>query len=149
MRLSSQRRLAAKVLKVGELRVQFDNSKLAEIKEAITKVDIKNLILKGLIKAKPIKGLSRYRSKKLKIQKRKGRRKGVGSREGTSNARMPRKRRWILKVRVQRGFIKLLKAKDKITNKTYRNLYQRIKGDYFRSKRHIKLYLEEHNLFKK
>jgi len=149
MRLSSQKRLAAKVLKVGESRVQFDNSKLSEIKEAITKIDIKNLILKGFIKAKPTTGTSKSRAKKLKTQKRKGRRQGTGSRKGTPASRLPKKRRWILKVRVQRGFIKVLKLKDKITNATYRNLYKRIKGNYFRSKRHIKLYLEEHNLFKK
>ncbi len=57
MNLNSQRRLAAQVLGVGINRVWFDKFKLQEIKEAITKVDIKNLISKGLIKARLINGI--------------------------------------------------------------------------------------------
>lgn len=149
MKLSSQKRLAAQILGVGETRVSFDNSKLPEIKEAITKADIRSLISKGFIKSKPVKSVSRFRARKLKSQKRKGRRSGIGSRKGTPASRLPKKRRWISKVRVQRSFIKELKNKKKVTLATYRKSYKMIKGNFFRSKRHIKLYLEEHNLFKK
>jgi hypothetical protein len=48
-------------------------------------------------------------------------------------------------VRVQREFIKLLLSKNIITRQAYRGLYLKSKGGYFRSKRHIKLYLEEHD----
>lgn len=149
MRLSSQKRLAAQLLKVGKTRVRFDNAKLPDIKEAITKADIRNLILKGIIKAKPVKSVSRFRARKLKTQKRKGRRKGPGSKKGTAKARVPKKKSWMSKVRVQRFFVKNIKSKNKISLGTYRKLYKMIKGNVFRSKRHIKLYLEEHNLFKK
>ncbi len=44
MRLKSQRRLAAQLLKIGENKVWFDEDRLEEVKEAITKVDIKKLI---------------------------------------------------------------------------------------------------------
>ena len=52
------------------------------------------------------------------------------------------------KIRSQRSFIKKLKENNKISNKTYRDLYNKSKGGYFRSKRHIKLYLEQNELFK-
>ena len=44
MRLTSQRRLASQVLKAAKKRVWFNQEGLLEIKEAITKADIKNLM---------------------------------------------------------------------------------------------------------
>lgn len=149
MKLTSQRRIAAKLLKVGKNRVHFDQEKLGEIKEAITKADIRSLINEKTIKAKPIKGISRYRARKTKKQKSKGRRKGPGSRKGTRKARLSKKKRWMLKVRAQRKFINELKEKKQIESKVFRNIYKKVSGNYFRSRRHIQLYLEEHNLLKK
>ncbi len=149
MRMTSQRRIAAQILKVGENRVRFNPEKLAEIKEGITKADIRSLINGSAITAKPIKGTSRFRSKLLKLQRRKGRRKGFGSRKGKKITVHYGKRVWVSKVRAQRKFIKLLKTKKIIDKKLFNDLYGKVKGNYFRSRRHIKLYLEEHNLFKK
>ena len=42
--LDVQRRLAAQILKCGENRVRFDPESLEDIKEAITKQDIKDLL---------------------------------------------------------------------------------------------------------
>jgi large subunit ribosomal protein L19e len=148
MRLTSQRRIAAQILKAGKNRIVFDTEKLSEIKEAITRADIRSLISEKIIKAKPLRGPSRFRARKIKIQKSKGRRKGPGSRKGAKNSRITSKRRWILKVRIQRRFIKLLRDKKVITPNIYRDIYKKIKGNYFRSKRHVKLYLEEHKLTK-
>ncbi|MBM3204304.1 50S ribosomal protein L19e, partial [Candidatus Woesearchaeota archaeon] len=44
-------------------------------------------------------------------------------------------------------FIKELKTGTLISGQTYRELYSKVKGGYFRNKRHIKLYLSEHKLF--
>ena len=41
MKLSNQKRMAAEVLKVGESKVIFDPKRTKEIKEAITKADIR------------------------------------------------------------------------------------------------------------
>ena len=147
MKLNVQKRIAADILKAGQNRVWFDNARLNEIKEAITKADIRKLINDGAIKAKQKKGISSFRTNKLRLQKRKGRRKGPGSRKGTKTARTPRKRAWITKVRVQRSFIKLLKIKKLVAPETYTKIYRMIKGNQFRSKRHLKLYLGENNLF--
>lgn len=146
MNLKTQKKLASRILNVGGKRIVFDKDKLSEIKEAITKKDIRRLIGKGLIKTKKEKGVSRFRARKAIVQKRKGRRKGPGAKRGTGYARLPRKKRWILAVRVQRNFIKKLRDKGMIKRADYRMLYNMVKGGVFRSKRHIKLYLEEHKL---
>jgi len=45
--------------------------------------------------------------------------------------------------------LKDLRDKDLVTKKDYHELYLKSKGGFFRSKRHIKLYLEEHRLIKR
>ncbi len=135
-----QRRLASELLKVGKTRIVFDSDKLKEIKEAITREDVRGLIIKGIISVKKKKGVSRARAKKLHEQRKKGRRKGQGSRKGTKTARTPKKRAWINRIRPQRSFLKLLKEKGKITNAQFRKLYRLAKGGFFRSRRHLKLY---------
>lgn len=149
MELRVQKRLAAQVMKCSEKRVIFDPSRLDEIKEAITKVDIRNLIKDGAIVRRAKKGVSRFRARKIRLQKSKGKRKGHGSRKGTFGARSNRKSRWVAHVRLQREFIRELKNKKIINNEIYRNLYMKIKGGFFRSKRHIKLYMEEKGISKK
>lgn len=148
MNLKTQRRIAANLLKTGINRITFDPSKLSEIKEAITKSDINSLIKKNAIKTKPYQSQSRSRARKLLLQKRKGRRKGQGSRKGKITARLPQKKLWTKKIRLQRSFLRLLKEKNLITTKTYHNLILKSKGGFFRSKRHIKLFINEHNLVK-
>ena len=44
MNMGNKKTLAAKTLKVGKDRIVFDKTKLAEIKEAITKEDIRGLV---------------------------------------------------------------------------------------------------------
>lgn len=149
MQIKSQRRIAAQLLKVGENKVWFSPERLEEIKKAITKADIRALINDHAIQAKPDTGVSRGRARKLKVQKSKGRKKGAGSRKGKRGARISKKEEWMAKVRVQRKFAKELNAKALIEKKVYHNIYLKIKGGFFRSRRHIKLYLSEHNLFKK
>ncbi len=146
MDLSLQKRLAASVSDCSEKRIKFDNERLDEIKEAITKADIRGLIKDKAIIVKQKKGSSRFRARKKKKQKSKGRQKGFGSRKGKKKARMQQKKNWVNKVRLQRNFLSVLKDKGIITKPIYRGLYTKVKGGFFRSKRHIKLYIEEHNL---
>lgn len=149
MKLNLQKRIAAQIMKCSQKRVKFDNSKLSDIKEAITKADIKSLIFQGTIKKRPLKNTSKYWARKNKSQKRKGRQRGHGSRKGTLSARFPRKRVWINKIRLQRRFLKELKDKKMITSLIYQELYLKAKGGFFRNKKHIKLYLDEHKLVNK
>ncbi len=146
MKLSVQKRLAATVLKSSAKRVWFDEDRLDDIKESITKEDIKGLIAEGVIRVKPVKSVSRGRARKIQKQKAKGLQKGAGSRKGGAKARTPKKARWMAKIRVQRSFLKLLRAKGFITKTIYQELYLKSKGGFFRSKRHIKLYTDENKL---
>ena len=149
MKLDSQKRIAASKMKVSKKRIVFDTERLEDIKEAITKRDIIGLVKEGAIKVKQKKGVSRVRAKKQAIQKTKGKRRGHGSRKGSYKTRVGKKKTWMLGVRLKRKFIKELKEKDLVNNQVYRELYRKIGGGFFRSKRHIKLYVEEHKLWEK
>lgn len=143
MKLNNQKRLAAQILKCSPKRIKFDTDRLRDIKEAITKIDIKGLIKDKAIIKMHARGVSRGRARKRLTQRRKGKQKGAGSKKGSRGARLPRKREWIDKIRAQRGLLKKLREKKIIDDKLYRELYLKSKGGFFRSKRHIKLYLEE------
>ena len=143
--LQTQKRIAGSVLKAAPKRVRFDPSRLNDIKAAITKTDIKTLINQGVIGVIPKKGVSRGRAKHVAKQRSKGLRKGPGK-EGKATARNPSKAAWMSKVRAQRDFIKELREKKIVSNETYRELYTKSKGGFFRNVRHIKIYMNEQNL---
>lgn len=146
--LSLQKRLAAKVAKVGLDRIAFDQAKLSDIKEAITKADIRTLFKEGAIKIKPPKKTSRHRARARAAKRKKGRQRGEGKRKGTWFARNPKKRLWINTIRPQRALLKYLLEKGKITQKNYRLAYAKAKGGEFRSKSHLLFYLRRNNLIK-
>ena len=148
MELKIQKRLASQIMKCSQYKIVFDSSKLKDIKEAITKADIKTLIANQVIWVKPLKRVSRSGARKIAEQKRKGRRKGKGKKKGKASARLPKKEVWKIKMRNQRALLKELRDKELITKKNYQMLYKKSKGGFFRSRRHIKVYIEEHGLFK-
>ena len=148
MKLKLQKRLSADVFKRSKKKIHFNEEMLEEIKEAITKADIRGLIKKNAVIVEPIRGISRVRARKTLVQKSKGRQKGKGSRKGKKTARMPRKRSWILRIRKQRVFLKELRKENLIEKGNFRDLYLKAKGGFFRSKRHLKIYINEHNIIK-
>ena len=149
MKFDLQRRLAASFMKVGENKVWFNPEMLEDVKNAITRADVRRLIQSYAIQARPETGISKFRARKIKTQKSKGRRKGAGSRKGSQGARLTKKDAWMQKVRAQRKYIKELKTKELIDKKTFSTVYYRSKGGFFRSRRHINLYLTENQLFVK
>ena len=148
MQLTVQRRLAAYVGDCSQNRVKFSQEHLSEIKEAITKADIRSLIKEGLIVIEPKHGTSRGRIRHNKAQRRKGRQRGVGSRKGTGNVRNHSKTVWILRIRLQRIVLRNLLGRGVVSKDVYRDLYHKAGGGFFRSRRHILLYIEEHSLKK-
>jgi len=148
MNLKVQKRLAAQILKCSEKRIVFHEERLDEIKESITRDDVRGLIQDRAIICTPKKGVSRVRANKRLEQYRKGRRKGPGSKKGKANTHLPKKESWMNAVRLQRAFVAILKDKGHITKQSARDLYRKVKGGFFRNKRHIKLFAEEKNLFK-
>ena len=148
MKLGSRKKIAASILKCSEKRIKFDESRLEEVKESITKIDVRNLIKQGAITKVPEKGISKGRSSVIKKQKAKGRQRSHGSRKGKKTARTPKKETWINNVRKQRGLIQRMRDNGKIDTKSYRQMFMKIKGGFFRSVRHIKLYANEHKMIK-
>ena len=149
MKLKIQKKLAADIIGCSEKKIRFDEERLDEIKESITKVDIKTLIKDKAIYALPKRGVSRVRARKIKKQKSKGSMRGDATKKGKKTSRSPRKEIWMTKIRAQRTLIKNLKEKNIVTQEVYRKLYKKAQGGFFRSRRHIKLYIEEHNLVNK
>ena len=148
MQLDIQKRLAGQVLKTSEKNVWLDPSRLDEIKEAITKADIKSLVKDHAIIARKKRGISRFRIRHRQAQKSKGRMAGHGSRKGGKKARLGKKAAWISKMRVQRGFLQNLRDKGLVDKASYRMLYMKSKGGFFRSKRHIQIYMQERGIGK-
>ena len=74
MKLSSKKRIAASIYGISPKRIKLDPERLSEIKEAITKSDMRSLIRQGVITKLNKRGISRSRARKLLIQRRKGRR---------------------------------------------------------------------------
>jgi len=139
MNLTNQRRMAAEILKCGQNRVWIDPDpdNMKKVADCITREDIRMCINWGLIQAKQKHGKSTGRSKQAHAQKRKGRRRGPGSRKGGENARTPRKREWIRLIRPVRMKLRELKAQGAIDNRTYREFYMKAKGGMFKNRAHL------------
>ena len=143
MKFAGQRRLAAALSKRTVKRIRFSPEKLNDIKEAITRADIRGLLASDAIKLLPKRGNSRARIRLAAKQKAKGRRRGQGRRKGTKNARLSTKSVWVARVRLQRRTLKEMKKSGKISQQSYVALYKKAGGGFFRSRRHLELYIEE------
>lgn len=149
MSMKLQRKLAAQVLDCSPHRIRFDPARTEEIKESITKVDIRSLVKDRAIYALGELGVSRGRARKNRVQKSKGQQRNAGSRKGRHTARLGRKTEWINRIRLQRSLLKRLREKNRVSNVNYRTLYGMCQAGHFRSERHLKLFIEENNLFEK
>ncbi|MBI4010316.1 MAG: 50S ribosomal protein L19e [Candidatus Aenigmarchaeota archaeon] len=137
---SFQKKLAAKILKVGMSKVWLDPNKVKDVEKAITRIDVKKLVNQNAVKALP---------GKLKMPKEKRKRRSTGGRKGSKFALWPKKRRWIHTVRPLRAMLKELKTSTQIDNSTYKKMRLMVKGGMFRSKHHLRIYLEQHDFLKK
>ena len=139
--LKNQKRMAAEVLGCGVNRVWIDPDKIEDVSNCITRADIRSAAASGLIKAKPKKGTSKARTRDVKAQKAKGKRKGPGSRKGTANARVRDKERWMGTIRPIRAELKTLRADGKITPSVYRLYYRWAKGGLYKSRAHLRQHM--------
>lgn len=148
MAQKTTRRLAADILGIGETRIWFDPSQTQRIGEALTRDDVRALLKEGIIQATPKMGVSRLRGRERAIGKRAGRRRGHGSRKGTAAARSPPKTVWMAKVRSQRKIINELRESGELAGENFRKIYMMVKGNAFRGKNALRIYLQENNLVK-
>ncbi|TXT67273.1 MAG: 50S ribosomal protein L19e [Promethearchaeota archaeon] len=149
MNVSAQKRMAAEVLNCGENRVYFDPFFIDEIKMAITREDIRNLIKEGIIRKKYEQGNSNYRKKVNHMRKKKGRGRGLGKRKGPKKARTPKKEAWMKRIRPIRRELKKLRDRKIITKSTYRELYRKAKGGMFNNVAHLTRYIKEKDLMRR
>lgn len=126
MNLTKKKALAAKVLKVGKNRIMFVDTRLDEIKEAITRQDIVDLHSAGAIKVKDKKG-------RKKVKKRKHRR-GIGK---VKKKVKKRKQEYVKTTRKLRTFAKFLKKTGKINSEGYKKVRKKIRARDYKSKRHL------------
>lgn len=126
MDLKTKKQLAARVLGIGIDRVLFDDARLEEIKEALTRQDIKDLIKSKAIMKKEIGG-------RRKVEKRTTRRR-FGKIKQKVNMR---KTRYVLLTRKLRRTIKDLKKAGTIDQEKYLKLKKEIKSKMFRSRAHL------------
>ena len=127
MKLEKKKDLIARTLKVGKGRILFNINRLSEIKEAITKNDIKDLHASGAILIKDKAG-------RRKLEKKKTRR-----RKGSIKKKVKtRKEDYTLLTRKLRAHLKSLKNRGKITNENFKSLRKEIKASGFRSLSHMK-----------
>jgi len=128
MNLRKKKALAARTFGVGIERIEFLEQRLDEIKEAITKQDMRDLYKDGAIRIKNIKG------KKTKIRKKKKRTFG-NIRKKISR----RKKEYVILTRKLRKY--LAENKEKLTEKERKDIRKKIRNKFFRNKSHLKEYL--------
>jgi large subunit ribosomal protein L19e len=147
--LKSQRRLAAKILKVGQNRVWIDPKRVDDVETAITREEIRKLIHEGIIKPLPEEGVSRARARTVHLKKKVGRRRGPGSRSGGLHSKISKKDAWMAKIRALRKRLRELKADKIITETTYRKLYKMANSGRFASVADLERHLKAEGLWRK
>ncbi len=147
--LTSQRRLAAQIMKVGQNRVWIDPQRMDDVEAAITREEIKKLVHEKVIKSSPIKGVSRSRAKAIREKKRRGRRNGPGAQSGTIHAKVSKKEAWMKKIRSLRKRLRELKGSRIITETNYRQLYMMAGSGRFGSVAEMERYAKAHDLWRK
>ena len=144
MNLSYQKRVASGVLKCGVHRVWVDDRPEVQekISEAVTREDVRLLVVQRFIRRHQKKGISRGRAKAMANQRSKGRRRGHGSRKGHGGARTPKKGAWMTRVRALRKELSSLRAGGEIDAAQYRLYYRRVKGGVYNSRNHLRYNME-------
>ena len=129
MNLSKKKSLAAKTLGVGKSRIIFAHPRLEEIKEAITKQDIRDLHKEGAILVREVHG------------RKKVARKAKRASSGNIRKKMkPGKREYIIITRKLRSFLNE-HGNSGLSREEIKNNRKKIKNRMFKNKNSLKEYL--------
>jgi len=131
MNIRNKKLLATRTLKVGKERIVFVESRLGEIKEAITKQDIRDLQKDGAILIKEIKG--------RKTNSNKSKKRSTGNIRKKVNKR---KREYLILTRKLRRYVAEMKKQGKIKKDEFKEIRKKIRNRIYKSKAHLKLYIE-------
>ncbi len=127
MNLEKKKILAAKTFNVGKGRIILNQARLADIKEAITKQDIRDLFADNAIMIKEING-------RRVVEKRKTRRRGGSVRKKVKDEKI----KYMIITRKLRGHLAELKRKGLVKREPYLTLRKEIRAKSFRDKTHFK-----------
>lgn len=126
MDLRKKRSLAARTIGVGVGRVMFNTGRLDEIKEAITKQDIRDLVASKAIFVREIKGRHAGTPR---------RRRRTGSIRMRPNER---KHEYMTLTRKLRAYVLELRKQNKVSQEQFVTLRKEIKSKQFKNKAHFK-----------
>lgn len=130
MNLNKKKELAKRTFNVGGDRIVFVESRLNDIKEAITKQDMRDL----------------RQDKAIIIKEKKGRKKVIRKRgRSTGNIRKKikkRKKDYVVLTRKLRKYVLEMKNQGKISKEEVDDIRKKIRNKIFRSKSHLKEYIE-------
>ena len=130
MNLERKKNLSAKTLKVGKERIFFVEPRMSEIREAITRQDIKDLHKEGAILIKEKKGRKKVKKKKVK------------SKGNIRKNPDRRKRDYMFLVRKLRKYVAELKKQGKLSKEEAVEIRKKIRNKAFRSKAYLKDYIK-------
>ena len=123
MKLENKKALASRALCVGKNRIVFNSQRLEEVKEAITKQDIKDLVASGAIRIKEVSG----RKTKIKSNSRR--------RAGSVKKKVKRtKTEYMHMVRRLRPFLSDLRKKKNLSSEQYHKIRREIKSGLHKTK---------------
>lgn len=129
MNLSKKKELAKRTFNVGEDRIIFVESRIKDIKEAITKQDMRDL----------------RQDKAIIIKEKKGRKKVIRKRMrsiGNIRKKMKtRKKDYVVLTRKLRKYVLEMKNQGKISKEEFDDIRKKIRNKIFRSKSHLKEYI--------
>ncbi len=129
MNLGKKKELAKRTFGIGKDRIVFVDSRLEDIKEAITKQDIRDLRKDGAIIIKEVGGRKKIRKK---------------SRRGVGNIRKGRrvvKRDYIILTRKLRKHAAEMKKSGEMSKEVFKDIRKKIRNKVFRSKAHLREHL--------
>ena len=127
MKLERKKSLVSRTLGLGKSRIMFNNARLSEVKEAITKQDVRDLVKDGAILIRPVLG-------RRKIVRRKYRRTA-----GKVRMRViDKKARYIRITRKLRNYLFQLRFNEKISKENYLKLRREIRASNFKDLSHFK-----------
>lgn len=130
MNLGKKKELASRTLGIGKERIAFIASRLGDIKEAITKQDIRDLKDEGAIVVKEIKG----RKKKIVKKKKRG--------PGKIKKKVKKKKEeYMAMVRKLRKYTTEMKKQGKVSREDVMDIRKKIRNRYFKSKANLRDYI--------
>ncbi len=129
MNLRKKKALAARTFGVGLSRIEFLEPRLDEIKEAITKQDIRDLYKDGAIRIKNIKG--------RKAKPGKSKKRTAGNIRKKVNTR---KREYVTLTRKLRKH--LAENREKVTEAERKDIRKKIRNKFFKSKSDLKEHMK-------